>query len=67
MNLYVLLSSIVEMLNAACGIIIILDDMKPPDRVEMRKLEKFLLDMIQYSLDMYEQALKYSEQLEHKE
>ena len=60
--MYVLLSSIVDMLNAARDIIMLLDDMKmrPLDRKELATIEKHLLNMIRYALDSYEQALEQS-------
>ena len=54
--MYVLLSSLIEMLNAASDIIVLLDDMKPLDRQELTAIEKRLLTMIRYALDSYEKT-----------
>ena len=59
-KMYVLLSSFVEMLNAANDITMLLADMKPLDHKELATIEKHLLNMIHYMLDSYEQALEES-------
>jgi len=58
--MYVLLSSIVEMLNAAGDIIVLLADMGPIDSRELAAIEKHLLTMIRCALDSYEQTLDRS-------
>ena len=58
--MYVLLSSIEELLNAARDIVLLLADMKPLTRKEIAMLEKDLLIMIRYALSLYEQALEQS-------
>ena len=58
--MYVLLASIVEMLKATCDIIIVLNDMNPPNSQDLAAIEKHLLNMIRCALDSYEQALEQS-------
>jgi len=60
LKMYVLLSSIEELLNAARDIVLLLADMKPLTRKEIAMLEKDLLIMIRYALSLYEQALEQS-------
>ena len=58
--MYVLLSSILETLNAARDIAMLLADMKPMDRKELAMIEKHLINMIRCALDSYGQALEQS-------
>ena len=59
-EMYVLLASVIEMLKAANGIIMVLNDTKPPNRQDLAAIEKHLLNMIYCALDTYEQSLEQS-------
>ena len=56
--MYVLLSSIIEILNASCDIVVLLDDAKSMDQRRLAEIEKQLLQMIRCALGSYEQLLE---------